>query len=499
MVEKAAYFHIADGISDKTLQARDICRLTVPGSVRGEAEKHRIGFARGGLNMVENNTQFGFKLTYQDARMATAEEFKESLIPFSISKTGSCAGGPVLYRDGDVAYCDPSELHTMIIGDTGSTKTLRFVQPLIRSCAYAGESMVIVDPKGSLCKESRPILEKYGYKAIHVLDFRNPDNSPDCWNPLDSVAAAAQRDNERGKDIAFQRLADVMEVLFFKRLSGNEDPYWIEAAGQYALGISQGFIEAGSTELLTIDNIIRLRHSEDELKMICKKLPHDSEAYNNISSVVSLGAEKTKSCILATFDQLTRIFMTAPGLTKMLSEQSFRMSQIGERKTAIFVVVPDEKTTYHFLAKLFISQCYTMLLEAADRKHGRLKNRVNIILEEFCNIPKISDILPMMTAARSRNIRLHLVIQSYGQMVEKYEEDASRAIMDNCGNWIYLHTREYNFLKYMSDVIGRDGHDHPLLSTSQLQHLKKNETLILHDRCYPIVVQDVPLIFEYGS
>lgn len=448
--------------------------------------------------MVENNTQFGLKLPYQDARMATPRELKESLVPFSIHHTDACAGGPVLYRDGDTAYCDPSELHTMIIGDTGSTKTLRFVLPLIRSCAYAGESMVIVDPKGSLYKESKPILEKCGYKDIHVLDFRNPGKSPDCWNPLEPVAMAAKQENDQGKSFAFQRLADVIEVLFFKRLSGKEDPYWIEAAGQYALGISQSFIEAGSTDLLTIDNIIRLRHSEDELKMICKKLPHDSEAYNNITSVISLGAEKTKSCILATFDQLMRIFMTASGLTKMLSGQTFRINQLGERKTAIFIVVPDEKTTYHFLAKLFISQCYTMLLEEADKKQGRLKNRVNIILEEFCNIPKINDILPMMTAARSRNIRLHLVIQSYGQLIEKYGEDASRAILDNCGNWIYLHTREYYFLKYMSDVVGRDGHDHPLLSPSQLQHLMKNETLILHDRCYPIVVQDVPLIFEYG-
>lgn len=101
-----------------------------------------------------------------------------------------------------------------------------------------------------------------------------------------------------------------------------------------------------------------------------------------------------------------------------------------------------------------------------------------------------------MTAARSRNIRLHLVIQSYGQMVETYGEDASRAILDNCGNWTCLHIRECYFLKHISDVIGRDGHDRPLLSTSQLQHLKKNETLILHNRFYPVVAQDVPLIFE---
>ena len=449
--------------------------------------------------MVENNLLFELKLSYQDSRMATPSELSKSLRPFSISNTISCAGGPVLLRDGDTAYSDPSEAHTMIIGDTGSTKTLRFVQPLIRSCAYAGESMVVIDPKGTLYKESKPILAKCGYEAVHVLDFRNPDKSPDCWNPLEPVAMAMRQKIGGGKDLAFQRLADTIEVLFFRRQSEKADPYWNEAAGQYALGIGQSFVESGSTELLTIGNIIKLRHNENDLIKICKKLPTDSEAYNNIISVAAMEAEKTKGCILSTFDQLTRLFMTSPSLTKMLSKQSFRMSQLGERKTAIFVVIPDEKTTYHFLAQLFISQCYTILLEAANRRNGRLKVRVNCILEEFCNIPKIEDILPMMTAARSRNIRLHLVIQSYGQLLEKYGEDSARAILDSCGNWIYLHTREYYFLKYISDVVGKDSHDRPLLSTSKLQHLDKNETLILHDRCYPIVVKDIPLIFEYGK
>lgn len=123
--------------------------------------------------------------------------------------------------------------------------------------------------------------------------------------------------------------------------------------------------------------------------------------------------------------------------------------------------------------------------------------RVNFVLEEFCNLPTFSDLLPMITAARSRNIRLHLVIQSYGQLVEKYGENAAKAILDNCGNLIYLHSREMQFLRYISDLAGRNEYGRPLLSTSRLQRLSKNETLIFHDRCYPILVENIPLIFEY--
>jgi hypothetical protein len=103
----------------------------------------------------------------------------------------------------------------------------------------------------------------------------------------------------------------------------------------------------------------------------------------------------------------------------------------------------------------------------------------------------------MITAARSRNIRMHMVIQSYGQLVEKYGENSTRAILDNCGNLIYLHSRELQFLKYISDLAGINEYGHPLLSSSRLQRLEKSETLIFHNRCYPFLSENIPLIFEY--
>ena len=181
----------------------------------------------------------------------------------------------------------------------------------------------------------------------------------------------------------------------------------------------------------------------------------------------------------------------------MLNDTSFDIERIGEAKAAVFVVIPDEKTTFHFLATLFISQCYTTLLETAERHGGSLPRRTNIILEEFCNLPALGDIVPMITAARSRNIRLHMVIQSYGQLVEKYGENVSRAILDNCGNMIYLHTREMDFLTYISRLAGNNEYGRPLISTSRLQRLQKNETIIFHGRCCPYLAEDVPLIFDY--
>lgn len=103
-------------------------------------------------------------LRYQDARMASEDEMKRDLYGFHINDSRRIPkGGPILFRESDMAYVDPSEVHSLIVGDTGSMKTLRFVLPLIYSCAKAGESMVIVDPKGGA---KRSYLKRVG-TALH--------------------------------------------------------------------------------------------------------------------------------------------------------------------------------------------------------------------------------------------------------------------------------------------------------------------------------------------
>ena len=101
----------------------------------------------------------------------------------------------------------------LIVGDTGSQKTLKFVLPLIYSCAMAGESMVIVDPKGELVRKSGEFLERKGYQKV-VLNWRKPQESPDRWNPFERV----QKAYKRGKRAeSANHLNDVLQSLFFAR------------------------------------------------------------------------------------------------------------------------------------------------------------------------------------------------------------------------------------------------------------------------------------------
>lgn len=436
-------------------------------------------------------------LQYQDSRMSTETEFQENLSAFCINnKKSKVKGGPVLFRKGDTAYSDSSEAHSLIVGDTGSMKTLRFVLPLIYSCAKAGESMVIVDPKGELARKTNSFLRELGY-STHVINLRKPQDSPDRWNPMGRVKKS-YASGTAGKKNAILQLNDLFDKLFYTRSDADKDKYWNETSGQFALGICGLMQSLG--EDLTMKNLLMWRYEklqDGTLQECFDSLPADSDTYQNLAGYMNLTAENTKSCILSTFDQLVRLFKASPDLTEMLSHDTFDLDDIGLKKTVVFLVVPDEKTTFHFLATLFVSQCYEALLETAEKFAGVLPVRVNFILEEFCNMPKLPDLVSMLTAARSRNIRFHLVIQSYSQMVDKYSDNISKTILDNCGNLIYLHTREMSFLNYISQLAGRNEYDRPLLSTSRLQHLRKNETVIFHDRCYPFITQNIPLIFEY--
>jgi len=186
----------------------------------------------------------------------------------------------------------------------------------------------------------------------------------------------------------------------------------------------------------------------------------------------------------------------------MLSHNTFDAREIGKEKTAVYIIVPDEKTTYHFLVTTFIKQVYETLISVAqDTNDGRLPVRVNFILDEFCNLPAIPDMPAMISAARSRNMRFYLIVQGMHQLNAKYNEDAE-TIKGNCENWVFLTTKELALLREISDLCGEfvtnSGYRRKLISVSELQRLnkEKGEVLILYGRKYPFITE-MPDIDEY--
>ena len=204
-------------------------------------------------------------------------------------------------------------------------------------------------------------------------------------------------------------------------------------------------------------------------------------------------AEVTRQGILSVFDQKMRAFLVQPALLDMLSKNDSDYDYITEKPSVVYLILPDEKTGYHNLVSLYVKQSYEYLIYKAQNNCDKSKDfglRVNYILDEFSSLPAISDFPAMITAARSRNIRFNLFLQSKKQLFLRYGEDCD-TIMSNCENWIYLSSRELAFLKELSELCGDTNsvNKKSLLSVSDLQRLdkEKGQVLVLSGRTKPLI------------
>ena len=200
---------------------------------------------------------------------------------------------------------------------------------------------------------------------------------------------------------------------------------------------------------------------------------------------------------MSTFRTKTRIFSSQEALSEMLSYSDFDIRDIGKEKTAVFLKVHDEKTTYHALATIFVKQAYEALIAVAQTCPGlKLPYRTNFILDEFANMPALKDVETMITASRSRNIRFSFVIQNFSQLNKVYGKDVAETIKGNCGNFVYLMSTELSALEEISKLLGDQKPPkakkdepaqpiRPLFTVSDLQALKEGEVIINRFRSMP--------------
>ena len=220
-------------------------------------------------------------------------------------------------------------------------------------------------------------------------------------------------------------------------------------------------------------------------------------AYVNASGTV-FSAEDTKQGVLSTFKQKVKLFSSRDNLSEMLSYSDFDMKEIGRQKTAVFMIVQDEKKTLHPLATIFIKQIYETLIDVAQESGGKLPYRTNFILDEFANMPPLKDVTTMVTAARSRAIRFTFIIQNYAQLTQVYGKENAETIKGNC-NIMYLISSELQALEELSKLCGEKKSKEkdktsstPLVTVSDLQRLQQFETISLRLRTMPFKTKLVP-------
>ncbi len=388
----------------------------------------------------EREKGFGFKEGKKEegfGRFAKEEEYKKfaDVEPVEIqAKEATAAGFPLVYdMKKNLVYVDNGESHSLVIGATGSGKTRRILLQQICVLAKAGESMVITDPKGEIYDTTAQMLKEKGYDVI-VVNFREPQ-SGSCWNPY---TLPYKYYKEGNKDKANELLNDMSINIATDEKS--DDPFWTNAASDFLTGLSLGMFEDAPEDEVSISTVNLMMTVGDEklgsstyLKEYFKmKDPASPAAINALGTINA--PQETKNSIDSVLKQKIKVFAVTQNLSEMLSRSDFDMETIGEKKTAVFMIIQDEKTTYHALATIFVKQCYESLISVAQRHGGSLPIRTNFLIDEFQNMPKFKDITTMITAARSRKIRMTMIIQNFAGLVQTYGKEDAETIRGNCGN-----------------------------------------------------------------
>lgn len=436
----------------------------------------------------------------QETRWATEEEIMKNTSRIALDDEDYDAAGIPILCDGKEAYVDSNDTHTLIFGATGSKKTRLFVMPTVNIMIKAGESFIVTDPKGEIYAQTSGLAKEKDYKTV-VLNFRDIGIG-DTWNPL-ALPYELWRNGYR--DEAGMLLSDIVSSIAGPLTGNTKDAFWPESAQELAIAHLYLLMEAAKPEEVNMKSFAELSSygNIQHIKEVVPMMREDCIAALNYNSTVCTDARQTISGIVSTLFGMLRLFSVNDKLSLMLSDSSFDIRQFGREKTAVYVIVPDEKTTYHFLVTMFVKQVYEVLIEEAQKETKRmLPVRVNFVLDEFCNIPMIADMPAMISAARSRNMRYFLVVQSQHQLRGKYGEDAD-TIKGNCDNWVFLTSKELDLLNEISALCGTiitpGGQTRRLVSTSELQRFSKErgEALIMHARQYPIIAE-LPDISDYS-
>lgn len=461
------------------------------------------------------NSMMGYSSDRSKVQFEKPENIRKGLSGFSVESGQyteinteewdpvNYGGVPLDYDDKTgTVYVDSSDAHTLLIGSTGSKKSRLVAIPAVLTLASVGESMLICDPKGEIYKKTASVLNENGY-SIGLLNLREPEYG-DSWNVL-TIPYKYYCSGEVDKSCEFINDFAINIMPLY-----SSDPYWDYSARDLLFGLTLllfRICKEGNEpiEKVNIASVLELKQalfsttnsSQIMHSNLWKYIEKDHLVKNRLIGTI-ICPEKTMSCILSTFDQQMSCFSLQPKVTNMLSFDSLDLDGLGKGKKAVFIIMPDEKTTYHKIVSVFIKETYEYLINSVykEGEDNRFPIRINYILDEFSSLPKISDFPQMIAVARSRNIRFLLIVQSKHQLLEKYGEE-SQTIQSNCSNWMFLFSREITLLDEISNLCGRMKGE-PLVSPFLLQHLdKKNgECLLMLGRYKPYIAH-LPDIESY--
>lgn len=394
-------------------------------------------------------------------------------------------GGLVVgsHEDGTVQIT-PGDSHSLIIGCSGRGKSRRVIIPTVETLVLAGHNLVVNDMKGELFRSVNHLLELMDYK-VYVLDLRHPAHSLHTYNPMaDAFDAWASGDS----DAAARLLRNLASIIFSNSASSGAhvDPFWESSSIDYFTGLALAMLESGCNEdEFTLASVAAMDHAStghpkgrSPLDKLFARLK-GTLAYN--AAMGTLGApDDTKASIVSVWRQAMSIYCSQIGLMRVLSRSSFDASVLAADRTAIFLVSPDEHAEVAPITTAILSQLMTKAIAIAEESDAARQQPVDFVLDEFGNLGKrIPSFGEVVSACRSRGVKLHLCVQSDAQLEHVYGKDLKSVILGNIYNQVFLGTRDSDYLERFSKQLGEyitpGGRTAPIMSRGQLQRLEKRQ------------------------
>ena len=343
-------------------------------------------------------------------------------------------------------------LNTLVCGGSGAGKTRFYCKP---NLMQANTSFVILDPKGEILRDTGGLLEAEGYE-IRVLDLISMEKSY-CYNPF----VYLRDDND------VQRLVTNLFKSTTPKGSQTQDPFWDTAASMLLLAIIFYLhYEAPPEEQCfpMVMEMLRAGAIEDEednhpspLDYLFADLEFENPEhiavryYHNYHS----GSAKTLKSIQITLAARLEKF-NLDSLASLTATDELDLPSIGEKKVALFALIPDNDTSFNFLVSILYTQLFQQLFYAADHVHGgALPVPVHFLMDEFANVSLPDDFDKILSVMRSRGVSVSIILQNLAQLKALFEKQWE-SIVGNCDEFLYLGGNEQSTHKYVSELLGKE-------------------------------------------
>lgn len=343
-------------------------------------------------------------------------------------------------------------LNVLVCGGSGSGKTRFYAKPNIMQ---ANTSFIVLDPKGELLRDTGYMLKEKGYD-IKVLDLINMDKS-DCYNPF----VYLHNDND------IQRLVTNIFKNTTPKGSQTNDPFWDQAASMLLKALVSFLHYEAPPEEQNFSMVLELIRagevSEEQTNLIspldeifdrleAEKPDHIALKYYR--SYHSGSAKTLKSIQITLLARLEKFNLNS--LASMTCADELELDKIGDKRTAVFALIPENDTSFNFIVGMLYTQLFQQLYYQADFVHGgSLPVHVHFVMDEFANIALPDDFDKLLSTMRSRKISVSIIIQNMAQLKALFEKQWE-SIVGNCDEFLYLGGNEQSTHKYVSELLGKE-------------------------------------------